>query len=258
MDMSLRDHLRLIAKKLWLIAIIVVICCATAGVYSKYFVDPVYEASAQMLINQSASQPATAKNGAQTTDQQTLDINEVNTNIALVATYKVVLVSAYMMQKVVDRHPEFGLTAEALQGKVKINSVTNTQVISLIVSDHEYARAVKIANAVSNVFQGEISHVMKVDNVIILDSAKEDKQPGPVKPNLKMNVTVAFLLATLVSIGLVYLLAFFDRTLKSEEEIAEYLELPMLAATPKIKKVKAGSAAPQRQVGEKASATATH
>lgn len=257
MEISLRDHLSLLLKKSWLIAIIVVICCLTAGIYSYFYVKPVYEASTEMIVSKSNDQTTESKSNDQA-NAQSIDYNSVNTNIALVATYKVILKSSYIMEKLVDNYPEFNLTVEELQTKVKISSVSNTQVMTLIVSDYSYPQAVKIANAMSKVFQNEITNVMKADNVVILNRARDVSNPVPVKPNLKVNVVVSFLISLMVSVALVLLQAYLDHTLKSEDDVMKYLEVPLLASVPKIKKVRREATSKKRKVGETKGATVTN
>ena len=57
----------------------------------------------------------------------------------------------------------------------------------------------------------------------------------PVKPNIKLNIAIAFFIGLMASVGLVFVLEYLDRTIKTEEEVEKYLELPVIATIPRYK-----------------------
>lgn len=71
----------------------------------------------------------------------------------------------------------------------------------------------------------------------------------PVSPNVKLNVILALLLSTTLAIGVALGADYLDRTLRSSEQVEQWLSLPSLATLPRVpgKKVQAallGDAAP--------------
>ncbi|MFC1889617.1 GumC family protein [Thermodesulfobacteriota bacterium] len=60
--------------------------------------------------------------------------------------------------------------------------------------------------------------------------------PGaPIWPNVQKSMLIAVLIGLSLGIGFAFLLEYFDRTLKSAEEIKRYLDLPILAMIPMIR-----------------------
>ncbi|MBI3696262.1 MAG: polysaccharide biosynthesis tyrosine autokinase, partial [Acidobacteria bacterium] len=58
--------------------------------------------------------------------------------------------------------------------------------------------------------------------------------PGaPVWPNIPLNVTLALLLSTGLAVGLALAADFLDRTLRSGEQVEQWLQLPVLANVPR-------------------------
>ena len=57
----------------------------------------------------------------------------------------------------------------------------------------------------------------------------------PVKPNKKLNIAIAFFIGRMASDGLVFVLEYLDRTIKTEEEVEKYLDLPVIATIPRYK-----------------------
>ncbi|WP_281885444.1 YveK family protein [Paenibacillus sp. YYML68] len=244
MELDLRDYLKIIKKRIWLILVFVLLCTLTTGVVSYFFMTPVYEASTKLIVNKSNEQQGL----------QQVDINSVNLNIRLIETYKEVIKTPRIMDKVAKEYPQFNLTAEQLIKKVRVSSVNNTQVMTLIVQDNSYNKAADIVNAVSRVFQQEIPQIMKVDNVSLLNEAIYIDNPVPVKPNPKLNIAISFIVSLMIAIGLAFLFDYMDDSIKTEEDVKQYLNLPTVAMIAKIKEEDLAnpksSSSTSKQVGE--------
>ncbi|TLS52004.1 lipopolysaccharide biosynthesis protein [Paenibacillus antri] len=224
LELELKDYVKIVRKRLWLILTVVVLASIAAGVVSMYVLKPVYEASTKLIVNQS--------NEAATGMQQ-LDLNAVNLNLRLIDTYKEIIKTPAIMDKVMSEHPKFGLTAGELSDKVRVSSVNNTQVMTLVVEDGSYERAAAIVNAISIVFQREIPSIMNVDNVSILNEAPSNASPSPVKPNVKLNIAIAFVVSLMVMLGIAFLLEYLDDTIKTERDVETVIGLPTLTAIAK-------------------------
>lgn len=225
MELELKDYLKMVRKRLWMLLAIVVASCLATGVVSYWFLKPVCQASTKLIVNKPNERVGVEQ----------LTINDVNLNIRIIDTYKEIIKTPYIMDLVAREYPEFNLTSEQLIQKVKVSSVNNTQVMTLVVEDYSHEKAVNIVNAVSKVFQREIPKVMKVDNVSLLSEAKIVEQPKPVKPNHKLNIAISFVVSLMIGVGLIFVLEYLDDTLKTESDIEKYLGLPTLSIVTKIK-----------------------
>ncbi len=248
--MELKDFLKIIRKRLWLLAAFVCVCCTVSGIYSYYYAVPIYEASTKLIVNQSSEDFGLTG----------INLNEVNTNIQLIATYKEIIKTPAIMGKVVEQYPELQLNADELIGKVRVNSVNDTQVMTLIVSDPSYRRAAQIVNAVSRVFLKEIPEIMKVDNVTILNEADADDGAPSVSPHRKMNVAITFVVSSMLILSVIFLLEYLDDTVKSEEDVRNHLGLPTLAMISKMKKAETSPkpASPKKQKAGEAQYVSIH
>ncbi|MEK0313675.1 YveK family protein [Cohnella sp. 56] len=226
-ELDLKDYFRIIRKRLWWIVGVVLIVTVAAGLYSTYVKDPIYQASTKIIVNQSASQVAA---------NQQLNSDMVNTNIKMIETYKEIIKTPAILDKVVEQYPNLGLTSEQLAGKIKVSSVNNTQVMTVGVTDLSYRKAAETANAVSEIFRQEIPGIFKVENVSILNHAKIDPadQPGPISPNIPLNIAIAFIVSLMLSVGVAFLLEYMDDSIKTEADVERYLELPVLASISKV------------------------
>lgn len=218
-ELDLRQYMAIIKKRLALIILFVFVCTAAAAVVSLFFKDPVYEASTKIIVNQTATQMATGQ----------LDLNQINSNIKMIDTYKEIIKTPAILDKVALQYPQLGLTPTELSRKIQVSSVNNTQVMTLIVQDVNYAQAAQVVNAVSNVFREEIQHIFKVENVSILNEAVVNAQPSPVAPNVPLNIAIAFVVSLMIAVGITFLLEYMDDTIKTEADVLQYLGQPTLA-----------------------------
>lgn len=229
-ELDLREYLLIIRKRLPLIIAFVLLCTIVTAVFSIFFVDRVYQASTKIIVNQTAAQMTTGQ----------IDINQINSNIKMIDTYKEIIKTPAIMDKVVEQYPQLGLTSAELARKVKVNSVNNTQVMTLVVEDLSYSQAADIVNAVSTVFQQEISKIFKVENVSILNLAVKNDQPTPVSPNIKMNIAISIIVSLMLAVGVVFLIEYLDDTVKTEADVQQYLGLPTLGQISRVSEQEMG------------------
>lgn len=222
--MELKQVIKVLKSKIWFIIIFILLGTTAVGVLSVYFIKPVYEASAKLILK---------SNGA--VDGKLVNYDALLANVMLIETYRDIVKTPGLMEKVVDSYPELKMTPEQLILKVKVNS-SNNQIMSVVVKDDSYDKAVQIANAVSNIMVQEIPKIMNINNVSILDKAASIPKPAPVTPNHVVNISIGFILSFLVSVSLVLLAEFLDDTMKSEEVIERDLGLSVLAVIPQMRK----------------------
>ncbi|MCR8842236.1 Wzz/FepE/Etk N-terminal domain-containing protein [Paenibacillus sp. SC116] len=218
MEVGIKEILQVIRKRSWWLVTIVVLASVCAGIVSLYLLQPKYEASSQIIIS-----------STNTTGQSLMSINEVNMDLRLMDTYKEIIKTVAMMKKVTANHPDIEHTPEELSRRLQVNSASSTQVITLSYQHENYSQAVKTVNAIVLEFQREIPSLMNIDNVSILGLANEEAVPAPVSPNIVFNVAVTFMISLVGGVALFVLLEMLDDTVKSEEELARLLNLPVLA-----------------------------
>ncbi len=218
---SLKELLQTLKKRLSLIAVITLLAVTVSGIISFFFLTPIYQASTQLLVNQSKN------------DQSMYSVGEVQTNLQLINTYNVIIKSPAILDLVIDEL-NLDMTTAQLNGKITVQSEQNSQVVNIAVQDADANQAADIANKIAEVFTREITNIMKVDNVSILAKAVVVDNQSPIKPQPLLNVAIAMVVGLMAGVGLAFLLEYLDNTIKNEQDVEKTLGLPLLGVIAQI------------------------
>lgn len=215
-----REIFEMLRKRWIMIASITLVAAIVAGGISFFVLKPQYEASTTMIVSYKQNQE-TLMNSA-----------DLQMSQKLVETYTQIVKSERIADKVIKKL-DLDLSTGALNSKISVSQMGSTEILKITVKDNDPELASLIANTEADVFKQEINDMMKVDSVSTIDVAKVPE--SPVAPNKVMNIAIATVLGMMVSVGLVFVLEFLDRTYKTPSDIERHLGLPILGAVPDIK-----------------------
>ncbi|MGC9932340.1 YveK family protein [Priestia aryabhattai] len=221
---SLRELFQVLRKRLWLIVLITIIAATVSAVISFFVLTPVYESKTQILVNQAKS------------DEQLYNPQTVQTNVQLINTYNDIIKSPAILDKVI-KELKLDSSAQSLSGQIQVTNAQDSQVAQIVVQDTSVKRATEIANTTASVFKKEVPKIMNVDNVSVLSKATLGESASPVKPQPLMNIAIAVVVGLMVGVGLSFLLEYLDNTLKTEQDIENLLELPVMGVITTIKDI---------------------
>ncbi|WP_350300158.1 YveK family protein [Peribacillus frigoritolerans] len=213
--LNIKDLFQMMKKRIVLIIIFTTLLTAMTGIVSFFILSPVYQASTQILVNQSKEK------------SELYNVGEIQTNIQLIETYSEIIKSPMMLEKVKERL-NLDMSNSALSEQIKIVSNGNSQIFTIKVEGADPKIAVSVASAITDIFQDEIKTLMNVDNVNVLSKANIGDNSSPIKPNPIMNTIVACFAGLIISLILTFMIEFLDKTIKVESDIEEHLKIPML------------------------------
>ncbi|CAG9612111.1 putative capsular polysaccharide biosynthesis protein YwqC [Bacillus rhizoplanae] len=225
---SLKELFHMLRKRLAMILSITLGAAIISAVVSFFFMTPIYQTSTQILVNQKKQEGATVQ------------YNEVQTNIQLTNTYKVIIKSPVVLDQVKEKL-NLDMTTQALTQKIDVMNEKDSQVISVTVKDKDPKLARDIANTTAEMFKDEVAKIMNVDNVTVLSKAELAEHQSPIKPRPSLNIAIAFVVGLMASIGLAFLLEYLDNTVKKEEDIEALLGLPVLGVVARMDEEEKGS-----------------
>jgi capsular polysaccharide biosynthesis protein len=213
---SFQELAQTIKKRLGMILAITFIAAVISGVVSYLVLTPVYQATTQLLVNQEKS------------EVPTYNVGDIQTNLQLINTYNVIIKSPAILKLVVEDLALEDMSVEALNSKIAVSSVGDSQVVTINVNDPDPYIARDIANTTASIFQKEIVNLMNVNNVSILAEATASDLQQPIKPNPVLNMAIALVVGLMLGVGLAFLLEYLDNTIKTDQDIETLLELPVL------------------------------
>lgn len=218
---TLKEIAQIVKKRLGLIITLTLGAAIISGIFTYFFITPIYRANSQFLVNQNQS-------------TSTVELNEIRTNVELINTYSEIIRSNRILNDVIEEL-QLTISPGALAEKISVTNSNGSQVVTVAATDPDPAMAVDLANVTVEVFQDQIDELMNVDNVNILNPAVLPANPSPVSPNLVMNVAIAFVLGGMVGVGLAFLIEYLDTTVKTEDDVEKIVGLPVIGVVSKVK-----------------------
>lgn len=220
-EMTLEDIFKAL-KKRWLLIVSVTLMFLIGGSVFVLFFGPVpqYQSSTTVLVDYRAS------------ETEALTQNDINLSQKLVQTYTEIIKSLTILNPVIEEM-DLSLTPNELLKKISVSQVNETEIIKISVTDEDPILARDIANTLAEIFSEEISHIMKVDSTSILDEAV--LPTTPLAQNKVTKIAIAGILGMMVSVGLVFLFEYLDRSIKTADETESLLGVPVLGVIPKSK-----------------------
>lgn len=208
----------ILRKNLKLLIILPIICLLISVLLTFLFLDDKYRASTQVLVNQKES------------DSQML-AQEVQSNIQLVNTYAEIVKSPRILEKVA-KELNGNYSASEILNMISVSNEAESQVLNIDVESKSSNDSEKIANKIADVFSKEVPDIMSVDNVSILSKANETGHKVGPKPLI--NIVMGIIVGLIISILIIFIKELFDKRIKSEEDVENELELPVLGSIQKF------------------------
>ena len=203
------------SRLLWMILAIVVIVII-GNIYTILTRVPMYQSNTTIVL------VGESKKEYSQTDSQ------LNQN--LIGTYSEIITSRKVLQQVID-NLKLKMTVDELSKNITTSSVEDTEIIRITVNNEKKKMAAEIANEVADVFSDEIQDIYNLENVAIIDKAEEADAPYNIN-YLKDNV-IYLVISLVLSFGVVFVMYYFDTSIKSSEVVEEKLGLTVIGIVPK-------------------------
>ena len=231
--MDLREYINIIRRRLWIIIVIAVLFTVGTGIYNNYFLENIYESNSTLYVGKGA-------------DEQTAIVyNDLLMGQYLVKDYKEIASSRVVSEQVVDELKNEGKLDEEfnpanLANMISINLRGDTRVIEIKVQDTNPERAQDLANKIAEVFKARAEELMKINNIEIIDTALLPAEDKPAKPKRVQNIAIAAFIGIITGLGVIFLIEYFDNTIKTSEDVDKFLELPVIGTIPNMVQGKGG------------------
>lgn len=222
LEIDLLKLMKALWQKAWLLILISVIFASATLSFTYYFVDPLYESTAQMYVN----------NSSVSFDASALSISstDISASKSLVETYIVILNSRQVLNDVIN-DAQLDLTYDELSEMIEAESVSSTEVFDVVVTDTDPYRAEKIANTIAGILPEKISDIVEGSSARIVDYAVVPAEKS--SPSLIKNTLVGAFIGFVLCAGMIIFRTLSDTAIRDESILLNnYKDIPLLAIVP--------------------------
>ena len=220
-EIDLRKLCAILYQRFFLIIGTTILFGVMSFIITFFVLIPQYEADGTIYVYNSDKRQ----------ELSTITSSDIATSQKLVDTYIVILQSNTVVEKVVA-DTNLGYTVNEIRGMLSAKSLNGTEVFQISITNEMPAHAQSICNSFLRIAPQEIIRVVRAGGVEVIDWAKIPEQP--VSPNLPRNIAIAMILGMVLSLGAAILMELLNTKIKTQEDLTQLLNLPMLAVIPKI------------------------
>lgn len=235
-EIDLRELFFAARKKLWLIIMVAVLGAGIGAFISKVILKPVYTSTSMIYI--------------MTKENAITQLADLQIGTQLTQDYKVLITSRTVMQNTVD-HLGLNYNYVQLRNKINVENPKDTRILNISVEDGDPTTAKTIADEVARSASDYISEIMEQDPPKIVEQGEVPLYKT--RPHTARNTMVGAFLGALLVMGLIVIEMVQDDTVKTEDDIEKYFNVPVLAVVPlREGEDKKGKQAKEENLKEKA------
>ena len=215
-EINIKDFFNYLKKYIIIICGVVVIFVIGVFTYDKSIKKPLYTTYTTIILTKS--------NEAQTST--TITQNDILLNQKLVETYTKIIKSKLVLDQVIS---ETGITytAEELGQNVAVEAYENTEMLKISVTDSDPELSASIANSIAQVFSGEVAKIYQMNNISVIDIAQVPEEVS--NDTLTRDFFIALFISIFGSIGVIFIIYYFDDSIKLTDDLEEEIGMPVIA-----------------------------
>jgi len=222
-EVDIRELFVTLLKKIWIIFLCIVILAGFTGIYSFYYLDDYYTATATVYLG---------KEGL----GGSIDLGIINLNNQLMADY-FSLIKSRLVAEEVSRRMGNESFMEIIQKDITADLATEQRAptrmfyVSFESTNPEFAA--DVVNFTCEVLLEKAESIFGVKNARIIDRALiPDKPSGP---NRILNIAIAAAAGVVLGIVIILMIEFINYTFKKPKDIERILGLTVLGIIPAFK-----------------------
>lgn len=205
---------RMLEKIKWIIAFALVGMIA-AGLFTKFCVTPMYEATTKLYVQES-------KNNV-------VDLSAINLADKLTADY-VQVFNNWHVHEMVITSLDLPYSYRSIQRMISVDILDNSRILELTVTSADPREAYNIAMAYAQIAPAFIEAKMETSRPNIFEEARIPTKPS--SPNMTMNVFLGTFLGAAIAIAIIFVQFVSDDRVRNAEMLQKRLGLATLGMVP--------------------------
>ena len=217
-EIDLQELFALLLRWIWLIAICGVAAALVGLMVCVFFVTPKYQSTTRIFI-------------LNRNNEATISYTDLQMSTTLTKNYGPLIKSRDVLEKVIEIC-ELDEKYEDLLNRVTVETVGDTSLIAITVTDPDPTMAQLIAKEVRIAASEHIKEVMEIQAANLETEANLPEKPS--SPSKMKWTLIGGLLGVFVCSAILIVQFLLDDTIKSAEEVEKYLGLSTLAMIPVV------------------------
>lgn len=220
-EINLSEFFRYYLSKIKWVIITILAIVIVGNVYNIITRKPLYESNTTIVL------------ATENKDDEKYTQSDVLLNQNLVSTYSQIIKSRSVINTLI-KDEKLKYNYDELSSMINVSSVDDTEIIKISVKSKNKKEALKIADAIVPIFSKEVKRIYNINNVSVVDKASVLSKPcniNYVKENI-LYILIGFVLSS----GVIFLIYYFDTSIKSADEIENKYELTVLGVVPKVRR----------------------
>ena len=186
-----------------------------AGVYYLVGVKPSYQADASIFI---------------TNNESVITVSDLQLSSELTEDYAKIIKSRNVLKQVI-KELDLDLDYRGLSKLVSVTNPDNSHIITITVTCGDVELCRDIANSLMNIGLDRIYQVVGSSEPTVIDYS-EAEAVDEITPALTKYLAIGLLLGLIAACGLICVRYMTDTTLKTEDDLKRYLDIPVLSVVP--------------------------
>lgn len=198
-----------------MIACFAVVLAIAFGVYTTYFVTPMYQATSTIYV-------LSRRDSA-------INMSDLQIGTALTNDY-IKVFQMWEVHEAVISNLGLPYSYSQMRSMLSVVNASDTRMLDITITSPSPTEAAAIANEYAEVVSQYIADTMATDKPSIMSVALAPT--NPVSPNKTRNIMMGFLLGGILAAGIITVRMLINDTYKSAEDIRRYTGLVTLAIIP--------------------------
>ena len=217
-EIDLKEFLRNVVKRWWIIALCAVICGSSVLIYTLNWVKPEYKATISMYVNNNSG-------------KETLSSGDLAVALRLVETYVNIIKSDRVVEKAIEES-RMQLSPGQVRSMISAQAVGETEMFKVTVTTPNKQMSKDLADAIAEAAVEEIPDIIQGSSVKVIDQAKLPSDPSG--PNYTTNAALGAAAGVAVAVLGILIQMLLDVRVKSEDDLKKISSIPVLGAIPEM------------------------
>lgn len=214
---DLTELFMIIWRRLHLVLLAGIAMTMVAFIGTKLIITPMYTSVTKLYV--------LSKEEGSTS----LTYSDVQTGTSLTKDYMELVKSRPVLEQVIAVL-NLDMKAEDLANTITVDTPQDTRILRISVENEDPKEAKEIADAIREAVSIQIKEIMNADSV---NTVEEGNLPtDPSSPSTLKNMVIGGMLGIILAVGIIALIYMLDDTIKTPDDVENYLGLNVLTSIP--------------------------